>query len=206
MLEHHAFICRTSVLTDEHIKEVRTSFPSSAETEYITIESFGIDDVRTLTEKAFVRPKIGEKLLLVVGLKSITVESQQALLKILEEPPVSTVFLFIVPKTLYLLPTLLSRFHVHAHDIEEVAKANESFKNFKSLSPADRVVLIGEKMTAKDTPWVEEIKFGIQSLLQEPKNVAKLKNVSTLYFVAEHLQTRGAANKMLLEELALSLE
>ncbi len=205
MLDHHSFICRTSVVTDDRIKEVRATFPSTAETEYVTIEAFGIDDVRTLTEKAFVRPKIGSQLVLVVSLKSITVESQQALLKILEEPPASTIFLFIVPQTLYLLPTLLSRFHVHESGIKEEEKPNQSFLDFKSLSPADRIVLIGEKMEVKDTQWVEEVKFGLQSLLQEPKNVTKLKNVDTLYYVAEHLQTRGAGNKMLLEELALTL-
>ena len=205
MLDHHSFICRTSLLESEHIKKIRASFPSLAETEFITIEAFGIDDVRTLTEKAFVRPRVGEKLLLVVSLKSITVESQQALLKLLEEPPATTIFLFVVPKTLYVLPTLLSRFHVHESGVEELKDSYESFLNFKSLSPADRVVLISEKMVDKDTAWVEEIKFGLQNLLQEPKNVSKLKNIATLYFVAEHLQTRGAANKMLLEELALSL-
>ncbi len=205
MLTHHAFICRTPVFTDTHIRDIRASFPLSAETEYVTLEAFGIDDVRTLTEKAFVRPKEGKQLLLVVGLKTITVESQQALLKILEEPPSSTTFLFIVPKTLFLLPTLLSRFHEYEYPTEVVEKPNQSFLNFKSLSPADRIVLITEKMAAKDTNWVEEIKIGLQSLLQEPKSGAKLQNVATLYFVAEHLQTRGAANKMLLEELALSL-
>lgn len=206
MLTHHAFICYVPTVSLETTKAVRNSFLAELETEYILIDAFGINDVRTLTEKAFVKPKVGETLLLVVGLKSITVEAQQALLKILEEPPSSTAFLFVVPESLHLLPTTLSRFlkHPFTEDTKDLAQADK-YTEFKKMTPAERIALITTKMTAKDTVWVEAIKFGLQSELKESGKVRMLNNVTTLYFIAEHLQTRGAGNKMLLEELAFSL-
>ncbi len=206
MLEHHAYLCRTSAVDIAILKAIRASFAVEAETQFIHIDAFGIDDVRALTQKAFIKPGQGDTLLLVVGLKSITIESQQALLKILEEPPSSTVFLFVVPETLTLLPTTLSRFQEY-----QGAGAGEQgvtfldYADFKKLSPAQRTILIAEKMTAKDALWVEAIKVGLQHDLKQQDNLQNKANLATLYFIAEHLQTRGAGNKMLLEELAFSL-
>lgn len=206
MLTHHAFICRVPTLSLDVVKEVRNSFLPGLETDYISIDAFGIDDVRTLTEKAFVKPREGKTLLLVVSLKSITVEAQQALLKILEEPPSSTAFLFVVPESLHLLPTTLSRFlkHSFTSGVQGSAQFAE-YEEFKKLSPSERIVLIGTKTTAKDNSWIEAIKLGLQQELTQSFKVQTMKQVATLYFVAEHLQTRGAGNKMLLEELAFSL-
>lgn len=206
MLTHHAYICSVPTLSLEVAKAVRSSFPPELETEYVSIDAFGIDDVRTLTEKAFIKPRDGEILFLVVSLKSITIEAQQALLKILEEPPRSTAFLFVVPQTLHLLPTTRSRFLNHPFSETLLVKDSfEEFKGFKNMTPAQRIVLIADKMASKDSAWVESIKFGLQAELGQSLQVKDCANISTLYFVAEHLQTRGAGNKMLLEELAFSL-
>lgn len=206
MLDHHAFVCRVPTVSLDVVKAARSSFPLELETEYVLIDAFGINDVRTLTEKAFIRPINGKTLLLVVGVKMVTVEAQQALLKILEEPPASTSFLFVIPQTLHLLPTTLSRFlnHPFTEDVATVETFVE-YSEFKKMSPADRMVLVAEKMTKKDTLWVEAIKCGLQHELRQSGSIKNTNNVATLYFVAEHLQTRGAGNKMLLEELAFSL-
>ena len=208
MFEHHSYICRVPAVTKQALTEVRNVFvgESTVETQYIYIEAFGIDDVRALIQTSFVKPTAGEVLLLVVGLKSITVESQQALLKILEEPPSTTVFLFVVPDTLTLLPTTLSRFQVFQGSTTlGVSGVHTDYEEFKKLSPAQRTVLIADKMTIKDTLWVEAIKIGLQHDLKQSGTVTTRQNLSTLYYVAENLQTRGAGNKMLLEELAFSL-
>lgn len=206
MLTHHAYICRVPTLNLTVAQEVRNFFSIDLETQYIMIDAFGINDVRTLTEKAFVKPQEGDTLLLVVALKSITVEAQQALLKILEEPPSTTAFLFVVPESLHLLPTTLSRFLEHPYSsLGESDTTHSAYQEFKKMSPAQRVTLIAEKTTAKDSAWIEAIKFGLQHELSTSTKVSSVNNIATLYFVAEHLQTRGAGNKMLLEELAFSL-
>lgn len=206
MFVHHAYLCRVTEVKPESIKPFIDSLPVS-EVNYITLDNFGIADVRTLTEKAFIRPRVGEKQLLVICLCSITIEAQQALLKLLEEPPTSTAFVFCIPKTLYFIPTLLSRFQLVEFDTEtNENNVSEAFTNFLALTIPERVNEIGVRLTAKDIKWVEEIKSGLLSSLKKHSLQTIPETNSTLFWIAEHLQTRGASNKMLLEELALTIK
>lgn len=80
----------------------------------ITIESFekpvGIEDVRKLQKNLYLKPLRGEyKALIINAFRGITTESQNALLKILEEPPLSTFIFLIVENVNILLPTIISR-------------------------------------------------------------------------------------------------
>jgi DNA polymerase III, delta subunit len=205
MLEHHSYLLRV----DEVKPEAALAFVSSLQTEevnYVTLDNFGIGDVRTLTAQAFVRPQVGDTQVIVVATSMITVEAQQALLKILEEPPTSTVFVFCLPKTLYLLPTLLSRFfEVESIETAESLKENKALDEFCTLRMADRITEITNRLSKKDLVWVEEIKTGLLHKLVTDSKVMTPEKLNLLFFVAEHLQTRGASNKLLLEEMALSL-
>lgn len=177
------------------------------EVNYITLENFGIADVRALTEKAFVRPQSGSTQLIVVCINSITIEAQHALLKLLEEPPVSTAFVFCVSNTLYLLPTVLSRFQLTVvnHNQEDNVN-NPLFSNFVSLSIPERFNEITTRLAAKDTKWVDKIKDGLLWQLKHRSLINSAETAALLFWIAEHLQTRGASNKMLLEELALTMK
>ena len=80
----------------------------------ITIESFekpiGIEDVRKLQKNLFFKPLRAEfKALVINAFRGITIESQNALLKILEEPPASCFIFLIVENVNILLPTIVSR-------------------------------------------------------------------------------------------------
>jgi DNA polymerase III delta prime subunit len=204
MLEHHAYLYRAEVVSPLAVKDIVFKLNIS-EVNYIELEAFGIDDVRTLTEKAFVRPLVGDKQLIVVCIKTITVEAQQALLKILEEPPISTVFLFCIPTTLYLLPTLLSRFQIENNYTSNEVSLVE-FSDFVSLKVADRITEITNRLAKKDNLWVDKMKAGLLNYIQAESRQLPIQTLSALYFVSEHLQTRGASNKLLLEEMALTLK
>jgi hypothetical protein len=176
---------------------------AAGEIEYVEVSGFGIDDVRSLTLMAYRTPSVGDRLGIVVILQNMTVEAEQALLKLLEEPPLTTAFLFCVPESVFILPTLLSRFSVVGGNIERLSTA--SFGEFVALPIPARITLIGEKLAAKDTNWQQEIKQGALSYLTKRKEVLASEVVVALYYVVEHLLTRGASNKQLLEELAFSL-
>lgn len=80
----------------------------------MTIETFekpvGIEDVRKLQKNLFLLPLRGEfKALVINAFRGITIESQNALLKILEEPPASCFIFLIVENVNILLPTIISR-------------------------------------------------------------------------------------------------
>jgi len=203
MLAHHAYLCRLGEVTQAKVKTVADTFDVPA-TVFIQIDAFGIDDVRTLTEKAFMRPSEGDTQLLVVSLITITVESQQALLKLLEEPPVGTMFVFCVPSSLFLLPTLLSRFSSLSLDVDEVIDTAE-LDAFLELPVGERVTVITDRLAAKDILWVTTLKRQLIAKLANKSFHRDPEKLALLYWIADHLQTRGASNKQLLEELALTL-
>ncbi len=68
-----------------------------------------VDDARTIKEMAERAPLAGDTKLLVVAAGRIFHEAQNALLKLLEEPPTGVVIVLIVPSAGVLLSTLRSR-------------------------------------------------------------------------------------------------
>ena len=72
--------------------------------------SFSIDDARELKSIASTRPTepSGKKIFIVMA-DSITAEAQNALLKLLEEPPEYAHFFLVLPSAHILLPTVKSR-------------------------------------------------------------------------------------------------
>lgn len=201
-MTHHALLYRAPAVSHE------TAVPllpllNATEVEYVEIDAFGIDDVRALTSLAYRTPSIGDKLGVVVIVKSITVEAEQALLKLLEEPPSTTAFLFCVPESVFLLPTLLSRFNEVSGSV--VRTITPSFTAFAALPIPARITEVGERLTAKDLLWQQELKQGLLAYLASSKTKLPAAVMATLYYVAEHLLSRGASNKQLLEELAFTL-
>lgn len=72
--------------------------------------SFHVDTVRALRESAYVLPNESEKrVLLLIGADTMTEQAQNALLRILEEPPRHLLFLLTCENRARLLPTILSR-------------------------------------------------------------------------------------------------
>lgn len=205
MIDHHAFLCKTKEVHKEAVQHVLLSL-GIEEVRYLELASLGINEVRDVTEKSYVRPLVGHKQLLILLVKDITIEAQQALLKLLEEPPQSTTFLFCVPESLFLLPTLLSRFHILAPSKEATQIDSATYQSFVELPVAERMQLITARLTAKDQEWVRALKLGLVESLRSSKHGYSFETLQILFWVAEHLLTRGASNKQLLEELALTIK
>lgn len=70
-------------------------------------DDFLIEDARAVVAEAYISEE--REKFLVLGAKSFNVVSQNALLKILEEPPRNIVFILIAPQKSALLPTIRSR-------------------------------------------------------------------------------------------------
>ncbi len=74
--------------------------------------SVKIDTVRELSRSAYSSPILSPwKVFVVNDASSMTVEAQNAILKMLEEPPPDTAFILIASNKAALLPTILSRCH-----------------------------------------------------------------------------------------------
>lgn len=197
-MTHHAVLVRdidplsTSIEIDER---------ESVQDQYF--EKMTIDQVRSLTESAHRRPPEGsDTVLFVVRTSFITTEAQHALLKLLEEPPLTTRFVFVIPPDLSLLATVLSRFHQQTHTTTE--SISESFTEFQACSLKERLERIETATKNKNESWQRSIKQGLIVFLQT-NSIETATVLIDLEFVAAHLLTRGASNKMLLEQLALTL-
>ena len=99
----HAWLIST--LKDNHSVEAQGN-PDFSDRK---VETFTIDDARELKVAALMRPVADEGKIFVLQMNGITVEAQNALLKLLEEPPEYAHFFIIVPSAHLLLPTVKSR-------------------------------------------------------------------------------------------------
>ncbi len=72
--------------------------------------TIGIDQVRLMQKKLFLKPMRGKTKALVINhAQTLTIEAQNALLKVLEEPPQDTIIILTTKKVDALIPTIISR-------------------------------------------------------------------------------------------------
>lgn len=191
---HHAVLTRSHALTDEVV-----DIPTTWQAVDRYLEQLKVDNVRSLIEQAHMRPADTDVVVFVVRTTFITLEAQNALLKVLEEPPASSRFIFVVPDDLVILPTILSRVvEVRSHGVSD----DEMFAAFLSAAPAERLQQIEKATKQKDVTWQRGIKTGLINYL---RTTAQVSGKAELEFVTRLLLTRGASNKMLLEHAALVL-
>ena len=74
-------------------------------------KAIGIEDIRNCQKKIFLKPiKSKIKAIILEAYNGITTPAQNALLKLLEEPPANTIIYIISANKELFLPTILSRF------------------------------------------------------------------------------------------------
>ena len=93
----------TSLCSQERIDKI--------DVEFINFEKLvGIEDIRAVQKKIYLKPiKSDIKAIVLAAFNGMTVEAQNATLKILEEPPNNTIILLLVETDWQVLPTILSR-------------------------------------------------------------------------------------------------
>ena len=170
------------------------------------LPQIGIDDVRKIITDAHRMPDNDTKeRVLVVATQFVTEEAQQALLKIIEEPPLSTRFIFIIPLGYHFLPTLESRFE--RAEISEEGSNTDVFDEFLTATIAERLSSIELAVKNKNIVWQSEMKKGLHHYLKNLNAAAiSVETLRDLEYVSRLLLTRGASNKFLLEQLALTLK
>jgi hypothetical protein len=163
---------------------------------------FSIDDARSLTTLAFGKSFVeGGKRDIVIVTSSIRFEAQNALLKLFEEPPASTIFHLVLTDTESLLPTLRSRF-LRVEGAGGVT-TSVTFDEFIAHSYKDRLALIVTELAKDDSSWPKDLLAGFGVALQSGTKFRQYYPVHR--FLTAHLNGPGASNKMLLEYFALSL-
>ena len=164
-------------------------------------ERFGIDEARALKHEATLRPVARPYRTFVLSLQGITVEAQNGLLKLFEEPHETIRFYILVPTEDLLIPTLRSRLMLIGGE-RRPFEVSEEAKRFLESSYRDRLTEIAERTKEADTVWSTSLLDGIEVWAEKKGDREALEAV---LFVRKYAARRGASKKILFEHLALSL-
>ncbi len=213
---HHAYIIfgnreEADTLARETLLQHDIEIERNPNVLSLEVETFSIDDARSLKEWAFGTPfGAGQKVALIRAY-ALAPEAQHALLKILEEPPASTVFICMVPQRAYILPTVLSRVLLlePRNNAEQTRKVAETDVQTFLSSPLKDRFLLAASLADSENPRdlgdffdALERELGVRLKKTPQKTTPAL---AALYLARRYAGDRGASKKMLLEMLAMSL-
>lgn len=168
-------------------------------------EELYVDDVRELLRFAALSP-LGDRKYALISFSRANSESQNALLKAVEESMGNTTFIFTLESLGYLIPTLRSRVSVMRR-ASRVPVSVETAREFldetyqKRIARVDKMSLHASKNQDK-----REIKEFLRGLLVEARN-RRLKAVSQrdVLNASEFLRLQGSSAKIILGHLAVTL-
>jgi len=102
-------------------------------------QSFHVDAVRAVRQEAYVRPNEGScKVLILRNVHTMTIQAENALLKIIEEPPSGVVFILTCENKAALLETILSRVTTIALAQLTAGQCTQALTQLRpELAPAD---------------------------------------------------------------------
>jgi len=144
--------------------------------------SIGIDQIREMQSSLVLKPFVEKsKFCLISETQNLTNEAQNALLKILEEPPENCRIILTAPNESFLLPTIISRCQIISlsqEQTETLTKDEEkSLSDFLNkigeVCPGKRFILLEKEGVANDKQtaiqWLEKLTVIIrQQLLKLP--------------------------------------
>lgn len=178
--------------------------------------SFGISDVRSLQKAAFIKPiQSKEKMLVLEKSESLTIEAQNALLKLLEEPPGNTYIFLSTISDAPFLPTILSRCKtiVLEETTEKVSDEDkkillEQLHLLQKGSEGEKLALAEKLSQEKETlpAWFDNIILETrQQMIADPSNPLHVFLLQNFQQARTLFQTTNVAPRMILEHCFLSL-
>lgn len=101
-------------------------------------KNISVAQIRSLKNETFVKPHMAKKRVFIIdGADTMNEQSQNALLKVLEEPPGDIVFIFITETKAALLETIISRCVTLTLSTPEKSQAAEFISKEYNYNPAD---------------------------------------------------------------------
>jgi len=213
-MRHHAFVIEgeieTGVLRAQEWITQELGLEPLANPDMIILRYglFSVEDARRVFDVAAQAPLRGESKALVIAATRVYHESQNALLKLFEEPPKGTYLFLIVPSVGSLLPTLRSRVQVLSANSKQDA-VGEIAKEFLEASSDKRTAMIKKLSTGKDEEERREHRDAALALVNDIERVAYqdvVRNEALLTDIAtlrSYLYERSASVKMILEHLSI---
>jgi DNA polymerase III delta prime subunit len=132
--------------------------------------SITIKQIQDLTSSLVISPRI-PKIIWIEEANLMTTAAQNALLKILEEPPLNTSFYLTCQTSTSLLPTIVSRTQLIKLDKESAPLDFAVLTDLKlilGLSAGDRIQNIVKRDRAESINWLMQIESAISAKISDP--------------------------------------
>ena len=183
--------------------------------------NFSIENAREIKTAHLTRPitESGRKIF-VLQMDSITVEAQNALLKLLEEPALYATFFIIIPSSHLLLTTVKSRLHLIQSSSAEERKTEMTDAELKIMDDANKFIIakpakrlemiksLMDDITKEKRTKQDAIDFlnAIQSAVYDKSGAIEGKSaLKSIEIARKYMNDRSPSLKMLLEYVALNL-
>ncbi len=182
---------------------------------HISIDSFKMDEALSLREMGAQKSFTTDKKFFLVSANSFTLDAQQALLKMFEEPIDNTHFFIVVPEVDALIKTLISRFYLIKNEDKELGL--EEAEKFVKMPLVRRIDFIKELLAvdededtlvvdgarSKALKFLNALEVVLRDKLLDKSTKAKSAYFHQIFKTREFLRQPGSAPKTLMESVAL---
>jgi len=183
-----------------------------------TEKTVGIGDIRNLQKKLFLKPLKSEtKAVILEAFFGMTADSQNAFLKVLEEPPANTIIIILATSLDFVLPTILSRCSlINLNNIknlsaDEITDGLKIISDLKNGGTSQSLLIAQNNSKDRETAlqFLEKLIISTHDALENKnaehsvKDLQKiLKKMQKTYTV---IKTTNVAPRFALENLFLQL-
>ncbi len=180
-------------------------------------QSIGIETIKLLQKKIFFKPlKSPSKIIVIEDAQLLTPEAQNALLKVLEEPPAHTFIILGTETKETLLPTILSRCQMIELEEKKKELSDKTVEEINAFLTELPNLSIGDKLKhaerlAKDKEkallWIENFILVLrENMLQnlENANVNKIEILKSFQSLHTLLKTTNVNPRFAIENTLLS--
>lgn len=168
---------------------------------------FGIDEARELRSRASSRAVKEKNRIFIIAAPNMTADSQNALLKILEEPTADASFFIITPSPESLLPTLRSRAQILSLSQGSEKKGKIDSAVFLKSDKSKRIEMVKVLLPKEDEErdlgsiiaFLSSLEMGLGKIGAEKEKAG----LEAIYRARKYATDKGSLLKTLLEQVAL---
>ncbi len=210
-LIHHAYFVEDGdfEFVEKELKKINFSAKANPDFWHLETENLSIDDTRTIKDLQAQRPIAGQRRVFVIETLAMTVEAQNALLKVFEEPTADALFIVIAPRASILLPTLRSRMVVVLEKNKKSSVLPIDVKKFLTANSVKRIEMLKPILESKDAGGNKRADKGaaaaLLSALRAEIGTADFGALTSIDEAIFYLFDRSSSVKLLLENVALSV-
>lgn len=205
---HHTNICtgnREQIIVDlDQLISIYSKSVSKIERLVYEFDKFLIKDAEHIFSRHIHKVGENEMQFVVIAFNTTNIETQNSILKILEEPPRGVYFFLIIPSKKIILPTVLSRAQIFEYKKNvEISKETKKFIDATYKERLDIVKNILDELKSEKKTKQDILNF-IEELEKHQHQQKKLNNLKRIIEIKDYIKDQGASVKQLLEYISVT--